>query len=181
MNVIHHARPKARRTARPNAFTLVEVLAVVLILGILAALVVPSFSNATDMARVSTLQEELRFMRSQTVGYISEHYGVAPGYPGGISSATPTEATFIAQMTTHSTAHGATSATANPLFPFGPYLRRMPTNPFNGENGVLVIANGGAIPTDGDDSTGWIYKPQTNQFLSNAAGTDPAGKKFIEY
>lgn len=43
------------RTATPaRAFTLVEVLIVVVILGILAAVVVPSFANATEPTRQTT-------------------------------------------------------------------------------------------------------------------------------
>lgn len=41
-------------TRKQSAFTLVEVLIVVIILGILAAAIMPAFSNAADDARAST-------------------------------------------------------------------------------------------------------------------------------
>ena len=51
------------RTAR-NAFTLVEILIVVVILGILAAIVVPKFSNASEQsaqtAFVTSLNEHVK-------------------------------------------------------------------------------------------------------------------------
>ena len=43
-----------------KAFTLVEILIVVVILGILAAVVVPSFANATEPARQSTFVTNMK-------------------------------------------------------------------------------------------------------------------------
>lgn len=55
---------KRNRTRRKNAFTLVEILIVVVILGILAAIVVPQFTNAADQARQSSLDSTVRTIRS---------------------------------------------------------------------------------------------------------------------
>ncbi|MEO0482889.1 MAG: type II secretion system protein [Planctomycetota bacterium] len=44
-------RPAARRAARRTGFTLIEVLIVVVILGILAAIVIPVWSEASEDAR----------------------------------------------------------------------------------------------------------------------------------
>jgi len=64
-----------RRTAR-KAFTLVEILIVVVILGILAAIVVPQFSSAADDARasntasqLSTLQNAIELFRAREGAY----------------------------------------------------------------------------------------------------------------
>ncbi|MEM9066344.1 MAG: prepilin-type N-terminal cleavage/methylation domain-containing protein [Planctomycetota bacterium] len=64
-----------RRTAR-KAFTLVEILIVVVILGILAAIVVPQFSSAADDARasntasqLSTLQNAIELFRARNGRY----------------------------------------------------------------------------------------------------------------
>ena len=48
-----------------KAFTLVEILIVVVILGILAAIVIPRFSDASHQARESALKDNVRFLRSQ--------------------------------------------------------------------------------------------------------------------
>ena len=49
-----------RRTAASRAFTLVEILIVVLILGILAAIVVPQFAGAAEESRRSAFVTELK-------------------------------------------------------------------------------------------------------------------------
>lgn len=46
-----------------RAFTLVEILIVVIILGILAAIVVPAFTRATNEARAETTYSELQKIR----------------------------------------------------------------------------------------------------------------------
>ncbi len=51
--------PAPQRSTR-SAFTLVEILIVVVILGILAAIVVPQFTGATDEARQSTFITSLK-------------------------------------------------------------------------------------------------------------------------
>lgn len=48
-----------------KGFTLVEILIVVVILGILAAIVIPQFSNASEEAKTSSLASNLQSLRSQ--------------------------------------------------------------------------------------------------------------------
>ena len=48
-----------------KGFTLVEILIVVIILGILAAIVIPQFTQASNDARESSLSSELQTVRSQ--------------------------------------------------------------------------------------------------------------------
>ncbi len=64
-----------RRTAK-KAFTLVEILIVVVILGILAAIVVPQFTNATQdaqggnlKAQLDTLNNQIELFRARTNAY----------------------------------------------------------------------------------------------------------------
>ena len=57
-----------RRTARnplPLGFTLIEILIVVVILGILAAVVVPQFANASSDANDSSVRTQLQTIRQQ--------------------------------------------------------------------------------------------------------------------
>ncbi|HYE63906.1 MAG TPA: prepilin-type N-terminal cleavage/methylation domain-containing protein [Phycisphaerales bacterium] len=48
-----------------KAFTLVEILIVVVILGILAAIVVPQFTNATQDAQQGNLRAQLKSLQNQ--------------------------------------------------------------------------------------------------------------------
>ena len=48
-----------------QAFTLIEILIVVVILGILAAIVIPQFTDASQEAMRSSLQTQLQTIRSQ--------------------------------------------------------------------------------------------------------------------
>ena len=53
------------KTTRRNAFTLIEILIVVVILGILAAVVVPQFTNAADDANDAAIRSQLQTLRGQ--------------------------------------------------------------------------------------------------------------------
>src|SRR5438876_3488206 len=100
-----------------RAFTLVEILIVVVILGILASLVIPKFSNAAHQARENTMKDDLRYLRTQVQVYKAQHRDIAPA----------TAADFVDQMTKYTNENGDTSAVGDSVaFRFGPYLSRMP-------------------------------------------------------
>ncbi|NLH16090.1 MAG: prepilin-type N-terminal cleavage/methylation domain-containing protein [Phycisphaerae bacterium] len=117
-----------------HGFTLVEILIVVVILGILAAIVIPQFSNASQEASVNRIRADLQTMRSQIELYKIQHLGNAP----------TDNTTFETQMTTQ-TAIGGGAGTD-----FGPYLQSVPVNAFTNTNTVVA-----ADP--GDGSAGWVY------------------------
>ena len=56
---------RPRRVAPQGGFTLVEVLIVVVILGILAAVVIPQFSTASDDAHDAAVRRDLQIIRHQ--------------------------------------------------------------------------------------------------------------------
>ena len=164
-----------------GAFTLVEVLIVLLILGILATIVIPQFTSASQQARENTLRDDLRFMRTQIGVFKAQHRDRPPGYPGGNPTAAPTAADFALQMTTFTDETCATNATKTQVFKYGPYLSKLPENPLNKLDTVLVVANGAPMPATPDNSTGWIYKPQTQEFRANSTGNDQSGVPYSEY
>jgi len=165
---------------RPRAFTLVEVLIVLIILGILATIVIPQFTSASQQARENTLRDDLRFMRTQIGVFKAQHRDAPPGYPGGVQTAAPTAADFYEQMTMFTDVSCNTNASATTVFKFGPYLSKMPANPLNNLDTVLIVGNGAAVPAP-DDSTGWIYKPQTQEFHANSTGNDLGGVPYFSY
>lgn len=100
---------------RLKAFTLVEILIVVVILAILGAVVIPQFSDASGDAKRSALIANLATIRAQLELYKLQHNG-----------SYPTDATTLAsQLTQKTTAAGSTTSGT-----LGPYLLSMPNNPY---------------------------------------------------
>jgi prepilin-type N-terminal cleavage/methylation domain-containing protein len=164
-----------------TAFTLVELLIVVIILAILAAIILPKFSTVTASARATMLMDDLRVLRSQMMVFKAQHNGVAPGYPGCDTGNSPDGDVLTSHITLVSTAQGLTAPVGTPGFNYGPYMREMPENPINGKKNVLVIADGADFPTTPSDQFGWVYQPSTLTFRADSGGTDEAGKAYFEY
>ncbi|WP_227765939.1 type II secretion system protein GspG [Zhaonella formicivorans] len=56
-----------------KGFTLIELMVVVVIIGILAAIAVPAFSNSSDKAKVSKAKADLRTLESALAVYYAEN------------------------------------------------------------------------------------------------------------
>jgi prepilin-type N-terminal cleavage/methylation domain-containing protein len=164
-----------------RGFTLVEILIVVIILAILAAVVLPQFSNASQEARSSMLRDDLRLLRAQVQVFKAQHRGVAPGYPNCDPTAAPDEATFVAHLTMASNTDGATAAPGTPGFRWGPYMSRMPPNPVNELATVQMLQDADPIPANADDSHGYVYHAATQTLLADSPGVDPKGVRYIDY
>ena len=166
---------------KARAFTLVEILAVTVLLGILAAIVIPSLAGSTTSAKRSALVVDLQLLRRFILVYKGQHLEVGPGYPNGQTAAGPTEQAFVEQATMSSNARGQTAAPGTPGFNRGPYMQKLPANPFNGKNTVQMLGNGEAYPANADDSHGWIYKAATSEVRADNTGTDINGKQYYDY
>jgi general secretion pathway protein G len=167
------------RTAK--AFTLVEILIVVVLLGVLAAIVVPAIGNSGTSARETSLSTNLNMLRRFILIYTSHHLEVSPGYPDGDSTASPTDEAFGEQATLATNDDGETAAPGTAGYNYGPYLSTMPTNPFNNLDTIQMLANGQDFPESADDSFGWICKPQTGEIRPGNSGTDDRDIAYCEY
>jgi len=164
-----------------SAFTLVEVLVVVILLGILAAVVVPQFSTATANARASMLRDDLRIMRMQIAVFTEQHLGIPPGFPLGKIEDGASEQVFIDHMTLASNMYCQLADLGTEGYPYGPYMREMMTNPINDMATIRIIAANEPLPTVAAGTHGWIYCPSRPAFFSDAVGCDDTGVSYIEY
>jgi len=168
------------RTCAQSAFTLIELLLVVVILGILAAVAIPQFADSSGEARASTMQTNLAVLRNAVEYYRANHNGKYPGYPS--AGGAPTEAEVVNQLTLASNAAGATAAPGTSGFGFGPYIReRLPANPVNGLSSVKVMADADAFPAAADDGSGWVYQPSTGRIRANSTGSAPSGTSYFNF
>jgi general secretion pathway protein G len=164
-----------------HGFTLIEILIVVVILGILAAIVIPNVSGASIETKENMLKENMRIFRAQIGVYRAQHRDVSPGYPNGNILETPTEAAFIDQMTLSSNEKGETAAINTPGYLYGPYFRQMPSNPISNLKAVDILADSASMPGAGDDSHGWVFKPADIEIHADNAGTDRSGNSYYDY
>lgn len=102
---------KATRTLRQRGFTLLEIMVVVVIIGLLAAIVVPEFMSNVDTAAVNRARQDIRGIETALDLYRLDNFR----YP--------------------STEDGLAALVQNPgedAAPnWKPYLRRVPMDPWN--------------------------------------------------
>ena len=134
-----------------NAFTLVEVLIVVILLGILAAIVIPQFTQASGQAQTNALASDLQTVRSQIQLFKVQHLDNFPG----------TNIDTI--LTSRSNQLGTIGTDAN-LFPLGPYLQKFPNNAYQNSNAVKTTGSAGS------GTEGWWYDSGSGSFSPNDSG-----------
>jgi len=182
MRLAHHYEETMLLVVR-RAFTIVELMIVLLILSILATIIIPRFSSATDLASANSLREDLRYIRTQILVYQAQHLDVPPGYPNGNRELTPTETAFVNQMTEPTSKGGEVGESHSLDYPFGPYLMEIPANPINGRAEVLMIGAGSSMPEPPGEGTefGWVYQPSTLELRGYVPGTDEDGVPYYDY
>ena len=166
---------------KERAFTLVEILVVVVLLGILAVVVLPLVANSSISAKESALAHELQMLRRFALIYKTQHREVGPGYPNGDITQAPTEQAFFDQMTMSSNPAGQTAAVGTPGFERGPYMMKIPVNPLNNLGTVQMLGDAENFPANADNSHGWIYKASTSEVRSDSIGTNDNGKAYYDY
>jgi general secretion pathway protein G len=135
--------------AASRGFTLVEILIVVVILGILAAVAVPQFSAATDDARVVATKDQLEKVRKALSVYFVQQNGAYPVVTAG-------NGTWGELLT-------------------GNYMRSAPVNGWVGGVNSKTIILGSSADTAFQTTHGWIYNAATGDVLAGSfsASGDP--------
>ena len=82
-----------------KAFTLVEILIVVTILGILAAIALPTFQGHIIQAKEAAAKDNLRILRNAIELYAAQHNDMPPGYING-DLENPLNAWFVSNQFT---------------------------------------------------------------------------------
>ncbi len=135
---------QVRNYRRNRAFTLVEILIVVVILGILAAIVVPQFTNAANDARGGNVTTQLQTLNNQTELFAARNNGEYPDYDTDGWGDDATGGTMIGDD----------------------YLKTAPNNPaWNPSDNGDVLANTIETVTGtvfGSADTAWVFNTTTN-------------------
>lgn len=185
----HYIKRQAQK-----GFTLVELLIVVIILAILAAIVVPQFASSTDDAKISSLDSTLSNMRSAVDLYRQQHNA----YPGD-NTAVPDAAnpcsgtagtgaggnlaTFYEQLSMYTTASGMACSKQDAGYDYGPYLKKVPlaANPVTNV-ATVAISTAGDLDMNGDGAgLGWKYDTKTGKFIANDTNNDPDGVSYDKH
>jgi general secretion pathway protein G len=138
---------------KSRGFTLVEILIVVIILGILAAIVIPQFTNASSDARNNSVASTLQTLRGQIELFKIQHGDVPPK-----------DAAALMACLTGQTSAADTTGTGG-AGTLGPYVQSFPVNPVNGWS----TAAGAAAA-----NVGWVYTTATGN-LYTVQATSTAG------
>lgn len=131
-----------------KAFTLVEILIVVVILGILAAIVVPQFTNASSEAQAGNVATQLQTIRSQIELYRVKNNGDRPASLETGGAGDVAWADLIADE----------------------YMRSAPMNPRTRSTAVAPLA---ALPAAGEvpalvaGDVGWLFHADSGQIFAN--------------
>lgn len=144
------------QTRNQKGFTLVELLIVVIILGILAAVVIPQFNNAASESKESALVANLATVRQAIEMYKVQHNDDFPATAG------------LADLTTATDVDGTVNAATGA---YGPYLRNnFPKNPITGDNAITITTGVSALSAPSADG-GWMYNSTTGEFRAEILST----------
>src|SRR5262249_4894030 len=124
---------------KQKGFTLIELVVVVMILGILAAVAAPKLLNTSGTASDNAAKESLGVVRDAIERYTAEHGGTIPPTP----------------------LDGATGSLV-------PYLRVFPKCPVGNQNATVKATNTPG-PMTGAGTEGWQYNTVDGGFIINSA------------
>jgi general secretion pathway protein G len=143
----HLRRRKAAPCRRgPAAFTLIEVLIVVVLMAILASVVITQLSDSTHDARLTTARYNLQSLRKQIELYQQQHDGKLPS-------------SDLKELL--ATTDSAGNIGSGAAYTFGPYLMAIPENPMTGSRVVRAANSDPPATASGASDAGWLYHAAT--------------------
>lgn len=128
-------------TPRRSAFTLVEIMIVVVIMSIVVGAVIPQFTDSAKDARTSGALMNVGLMRKQIELYKQHHNGLYPAR--------------LTDLALRSDAAGNIGTTSD--YVYGPYIREVPINPFTGSAKVTPAMTNPPSAASGTTDSGWFY------------------------
>lgn len=143
-------------TRPSHGFTLVEILIVVIILGILAAMVIPQFANASTDSKTANLRSTLQSLRGQIQLFDAQHGDIPPQTTGMNNW----QLLMTRSNTTETNIAAPTGTT------YGPYVQSLPINPLNNKSGTSTAAT--------DTASGWYYSATLNGYTLYARDANGA-------
>lgn len=161
------------RRRKRRAFTLVEMVMVVMIIGMISSMAIPRISRGASAAADATLAADLTVVRKAILYFAAEHNGAFPG---------PNSARFTTGLTQYSDAAGQGSVTRTTTYLYGPYLQAIPPCPIGpnrGSSKVLIDATNSPPRTDVSSGDGWVYNPNTGEFFANINGVAQHGVTLV--
>ncbi len=148
-------------TRHNNGFTLIEIMIVITMLAILAAMILPRMVGAQNEARDSAIETDIQMVRRQILVYKAQHIGKGPHLD---ASGNPDPNNLPARLTGKTDVDGTINANGE----FGPYMQDWPTNPYSSSpvDGKLFFGTDVAPPRNG--TTGWYYNTITCEISANS-------------
>ena len=129
--------------------TKIELAVIAVCLGVVAAIIIPKYSLASTNARGAELISALQTIRCQVELYKIQHDDL---FPGQLYSGDSIRRRDFTEALTTRDAEG-----------LGPYLLKVPKNPFNAKNSITFVNDETARPT-GVEETGWWLNIATGEF-----------------
>jgi general secretion pathway protein G len=125
-----------------KAFTLMEIVVVVLVMGILAGVAAPKMLKMSDSATDKGVLQSLSIVRDGIELFQASNAGTLPGADGDA-------ATFKSNL--------------------APYVRKFPVMPLGpARNDLVLMANGGSPNGDSTPTEGWKYYYDSGRFIVNS-------------
>ncbi len=139
---------------RRNAFTLVELVVVIMILGILAGVAAPKLLNTSKTATDNGIRQTLSIVRDAIELYAAENAGTLPP---------------------------CANATTSLQDALKPYIRgTFPVCPVGTQDDEVTSTNTTPIVADGTPATGWKYNTSTGEFICNSSTLSGDGATAYE-